>query len=156
MDEQIEQVVTDDGFFDVANPGAAGVVTDDASDVVPLSFTDRVAALASEINMRRNQMVSGGVDYSSNRYDSNEQSMQRVLGTLLLMQGKPAETPVQWITQGNVQVELTLADMQALAGVIAQNESKWVFWARNLKDQLAVVADGDEAGLDAVEAAVYA
>lgn len=156
MDEQLDKVIADNGFFDAANPGAAGVVIEAASAVVPMSFVGRVATLAGEINSRRDQKVDEGVDYNGKRYDSNEQSKQRVLGTLVVMQGKPASTPVQWITQDNAQVNLTHSDMQALAAVIAQNESQWVFWARNLKDKLTAVANGDEAGLATILAAVYA
>lgn len=130
------------------------------TDIAAAYFLYRKSALKSKINARRDQIISSGIDFNGHRFDSNETSKQRILGTLALTTGAPDEAPVKigevegWITQDNQLVPMTLGEMRQLAVAVATNESHWVFWARSLKDQLAALADGDEAGLSAIEQAL--
>lgn len=95
----------------------------------------RKDVMVDRVNEMRESMLRGGITYNGNRFDTKQDTMQRITGAVLsVMLDETFST--DWITEDNQTVNLTATDIIGLGKAFAAHESAMIMFARDLKDSI--------------------
>lgn len=96
----------------------------------------------TELENARTQANFKSVEYNGKKIQATEQD-QTLISNSVLMLSQVGGT-MQWITEDNSIIEVTLADMTAIMGLIVQQVSNNFLKCRQLKDKLLTCQTIDE------------
>lgn len=91
--------------------------------------------MVERVNQMRETMLRGGITFNGNRFDTKQDTMQRITGAVLsVMLDETFST--DWITEDNQTVNLSAAEIVGLGKAFAAHESAMIMFARDLKDSI--------------------
>ena len=93
------------------------------------------AAACARIDEARDAHLAGGFAFNGIRFDSDDKSVRRISGAVLLCLIDP-EHSENWIAQDNSRVVLSAVEIKGLGLAAANHERETLFKARALKDQI--------------------
>ena len=115
----------------VADPGGNPILADPPAPTLAQVKDEAIA----RIDAARDAQLSGGFAFNGIRFDSDDKSVRRISGAVLLCLIDP-EHSENWITQDNSRVVLSAVEIKGLGLAAANHERETLFKARALKDQI--------------------
>lgn len=90
-----------------------------------------------EINQKRDEALSAGVEYKGKIYQSAEKDRNLLTSTTSLFSiTKQVPPDFKWIAKDNEAISFSLEDLIALGGVMASRVNECMIKARELKDKV--------------------
>ena len=123
----------------VSDPSGFPVLADQPE----LTLADLKVAACTRIDEARDARLAGGFLFNGIRFDSDDKSVRRISGAVLLCLLDP-EHSENWITQDNSRVVLNADEINGLGLAAANHERETLFKARALKDQIEAASSKSE------------
>lgn len=86
--------------------------------------------IKEQINSQRDLLHHSGIEYNGNMFQTDPQSILDIMGACI------TNEDTVWLTMDNTQVNLTVAELNALGNAIAQRKKVLVYLARQYKDAI--------------------
>lgn len=102
----------------------------DANIYQEKELEDYKVSTKAQINSKRDLLHHSGIEYNGNMFQTDPQSILDIMGACI------TNEDTVWLTMDNTQVNLTVAELNALGSAIAQRKKVLVYLARQYKDAI--------------------